>query len=95
MVNVIKEKYPDRADVEVVKADGLDECKKMLMVAKTGKYDGCLLEGMACPGGCVAGAGTVQPIAKSTAAINIHKKVSTNKHAYESDYQEVLSELED
>ena len=27
-------------------------------VAKAGKYNGYLLEGMACPGGCVAGAGT-------------------------------------
>ena len=94
VVNVIKEKYPDRGDVNVARADGLAECRKMLMLARSGKYDGYLLEGMACPGGCVAGAGTVQPVAKSAAAINAHKKVSTNQHAYESDYQEVLSELE-
>ena len=30
----------------------------MLMLAKAGKKNGCLIEGMACPGGCVAGAGT-------------------------------------
>ena len=30
----------------------------MLMLAKAGKKTGCLIEGMACPGGCVAGAGT-------------------------------------
>ena len=29
-------------------------------MAKIGKYNGYLLEGMACPGGCVAGAGTLQ-----------------------------------
>ena len=28
------------------------------MLAKAGKKNGCLIEGMACPGGCVAGAGT-------------------------------------
>ncbi len=94
VVNVIKELYPERGDVQVVQADGLAECKKMLMLAKTGKYNGCLLEGMACPGGCVAGAGTVQPIAKSTAAVNLHKKVSTNQHATQSNYREVLSDLE-
>ena len=30
----------------------------MLMLAKAGKKNGCLIEGMACPGGCIAGAGT-------------------------------------
>ncbi|MBO7600310.1 MAG: 4Fe-4S dicluster domain-containing protein [Lachnospiraceae bacterium] len=95
VVNVIKEKYPEYGDVKVQTANGLAECKKMLIMAKAGKYDGYLLEGMACPGGCVAGAGTVQPIAKSANAIKIHKDVSTNKHAYESNYKDVLSELED
>ena len=28
-----------------------------------------LLEGMGCPGGCVAGAGTITPVKKSTAAV--------------------------
>lgn len=42
---------PDR-EVKVVSANGLQECKKMLMAAKAGKYNGYLLEGMACPGGC-------------------------------------------
>ena len=32
------------------------------MLAKAGKKSGCLIEGMACPGGCVAGAGTNIPI---------------------------------
>ena len=67
----------------------------MLMLAKRGQYDGYLLEGMACPGGCVAGAGTVQPIAKSTAAVKLHKKVSTNQHSHQSDYQDILEELEE
>ena len=94
VVNVIKEKYPERGDVKVVAADGLAECKKMLMTAKAGKYNGYLLEGMACPGGCVAGAGTVQPIKKTAAAISKHQKASSNQHAYESDYREVLADLE-
>ena len=34
-------------------ANGLEECRKLLSLAKAGKYDGYLLEGMACPGGCV------------------------------------------
>ena len=41
----------------------------MLKLAKSGKYDGYLLEGMACPGGCVAGAGTLLPITRATTAV--------------------------
>lgn len=94
VVNCIKEWHPEK-DVKVVSAQGLDECRKLLMLAKTGKYNGYLLEGMACPGGCVAGAGTIQPIAKSTAAVNLHKKVSTNQHSLQSDYQDLLRDLEE
>ena len=46
-------------------AEGLAECKKTLTLAKAGKMNGCLIEGMGCPGGCVAGAGTNIPVAKA------------------------------
>ena len=95
VVNVIKERYPERGDVKVMAADGLAECKKMLLAAKAGKYNGYLLEGMACPGGCVAGAGTVQPVNKTASAIHKHQKASSNQHAYESDFEEVLADLEE
>ena len=51
-VNAIKNLEPER-EVKVMAAQGLRECKKMLMLAKSGKLNGYLLEGMACPGGCV------------------------------------------
>lgn len=60
----IKEYYPD-VEVKIEHAEGLAECKKMLTLAKIGKKNGCLIEGMGCPGGCVAGAGTNIPIAKA------------------------------
>ena len=53
----VKEYYPD-VDVHIEHAESLAECKKMLLLAKAGKKNGCLIEGMACPGGCIAGAGT-------------------------------------
>ena len=94
VVNVIANKYPDR-EVKIEHAEGLDNCRKMLLMAKKGKLNGCLLEGMACPGGCVGGAGTVQPIPKSTAAVNKHVKQSTNAHAYNSNYQDMLHDIEE
>ena len=68
VVNYIKKLDPSR-NVKVVSAEGLDNCKKMLMLAKAGKYNGYLLEGMACPGGCIAGAGTLRPINKAAQAL--------------------------
>ena len=72
VANAVKEAIaeldPDR-EVKIEHADGLRECRKMLMMAKAGKYNGYLLEGMGCPGGCVAGAGTITPVKKSTAAV--------------------------
>lgn len=94
VVNCAKELYPER-EIKVERAEGLDNCRKLLTMAKAGKYNGYLLEGMGCPGGCVAGAGTVQPIAKSTAAVNLHKKVSTNQHAYQSNFKELLGDIEE
>ena len=94
VVNCVKELYPDR-EVKVESAEGLDNCKKLLNMAKAGKYNGYLLEGMACPGGCVAGAGTIQPIAKSKAAVNIQKKKSTQAHAADSNYKDILEQLEE
>ncbi len=48
VVGVIHEKYPDR-EIKVVSAEGLRDCRKMLTLAKAGKYNGYLLDGMACP----------------------------------------------
>ena len=60
----INEYYPG-VDVNIEHAEGLAECKKILALAKAGKMNGCLIEGMGCPGGCVAGAGTNLQVAKA------------------------------
>ena len=35
------------------------------MLAKAAKYNGYLLEGMGCPGGCIGGAGTIADPART------------------------------
>lgn len=94
VVNCIKKLYPEKENINVVCADGLDNCKKMLALAKTGKYNGYLLEGMACPGGCVAGAGTEVSSQKTSQEIKKRMEESTYKHAYESGYFNYLKSLE-
>lgn len=59
--NCIHAYFPD-VEVDIEHVEGLAECKKMLLLAKAGKKNGYLIEGMGCPGGCVAGAGTNIPI---------------------------------
>ena len=90
--NVIHEKYPDR-EVKSANTEGLKECRKLLTVAKAGKYNGYLLEGMACPGGCVAGAGTMQSIKKSQTAVNKYAAMAGHTVASQTEYVKELEKL--
>ena len=80
---VIKEMDPDR-EVLTEKGDGLKECVKMLRLAKAGKKNGYLLEGMACPGGCIGGAGTLAPVHKAKKALAEFKAASAYKSPREN-----------
>ena len=84
VVHAVKRIDPDR-EVKVMNAEGLQNCKKMLQMAKIGKYNGYLLEGMACPGGCVAGAGTIQTVKKAAAALEKMKKEAAEWTEQEED----------
>lgn len=94
VVGVIKNKYPDR-EVKVMNAEGLSECRKMMTMAKAGKYPGYLLEGMACPGGCVAGPGTMQNIKKSQVAVNQYAAKAGHIVASETESVKELDRLVD
>ncbi len=93
VLNCIKQLHPDR-EVNIERAEGLNDCRKMLLLAKAGKRNGYLLEGMACPGGCVGGAGTVELITQAANEVSKIKRNSKKAHAYESEYETVLPELE-
>ena len=75
--NCIHEYYPD-VEVQIEHVEGLDECKKVLMLAKAGRKNGYLIEGMGCPGGCVAGAGTI-PVPEAKKDVQQIVKDSTKK----------------
>lgn len=72
----INEYYPD-VQVNIEHAEGLAECKKILTLAKAGRMNGCLIEGMGCPGGCIAGAGTNIPVPKAKKLLANYVKNST------------------
>lgn len=89
VADVIKELDPER-EIKMASAQGLKECRKLLTLAKAGKYNGYLLEGMACPGGCVAGAGTLQAVEKSTALVNKYAKDADKQNALETEHEITL-----
>ncbi len=76
-------------------ADGLRECRKLLTLAKVGKRNGYLLEGMACPGGCVAGAGTINAAHKSAAKITRYQLEAEEQNSLNTPYAHMLHEVEE
>lgn len=80
IVSCIKKINPEH-DVPVDRAEGLRNCRKMLTIAKAGKRDGYLLEGMACEGGCIGGAGTLIPNRKAALEVKSFMEQSKFKNA--------------
>ena len=93
VVNAAKIIDPNR-QVPVFAAQGLDNCRSMLKLAKMGRYDGYLLEGMACPMGCISGAGTVESSTKVKALVGMSQKEATKKNSTESEYKDMFNKLD-
>ena len=92
--NMIHKTNPDY-QVKTARAEGLRDCRKLMTLAKAGKYDGYLLEGMACPGGCVAGAGTLLPVELATNVVGRYQKEADKETPLESAYRDHGKHLED
>lgn len=93
VANYIKIVDPSR-DVKIFKAEGLADCKKMLLLAGRGKYDGYLLEGMACPGGCINGAGNIQTLADAQKSLRTYMSHAQFDHAADTIYADWMTDLE-
>lgn len=85
VANLVKKEHPE-IEVKTFKADGLKDCVLMLKGAKKNKFKGYLLEGMACPGGCVAGAGCIAKPSLATGKVKVAAKTSKLKTSDESGY---------
>ena len=94
VVEAVKHIDPDR-EIKIEYGDGLKNCRKMLAMAKAGKRDGYLLEGMGCPGGCVAGAGTIRPVKESTLSVSQFKEAAPERSCTASPYLDRLEEVEE
>lgn len=90
---IIRREHPE-VEIKTQRADGLRECRKLLMQAKAGKLDGYLLEGMACPGGCIAGAGTVISADNAKKKLTTHMAQATEASCTDSPYRDMAGKLE-
>ena len=92
VVDIIHEQHPEM-EIKVANAEGLRDCRKLMTMAKAGKYNGFLLEGMACPGGCIAGAGTLLSLDQAAKAVQDAQKRATKKNPLESEFSGLAEEL--
>ena len=93
VADLVKKEHPDM-EVKTARAEGLRECRKLMTMAKAGKYKGYLLEGMACPGGCVAGAGTILPIEKAQKFVEKYSREAASASPLESPYRHAGEDLD-
>ncbi len=91
--NLIKQEHPE-VEVKTARAEGLRECRKLMTLAKAGKYNGYLLEGMGCPGGCVAGAGTLLPVELAARVVGNYQSEADTATPLESPYRDVGHKLD-
>ena len=93
VTDVIHQTHPD-LEVKTARAEGLRECRKLMTLAKVGKYNGYLLEGMACPGGCVAGAGTLLPVELATKVVGKYQDEADQTSPLDSPYRDTGHNLD-
>ena len=91
--NLVHETHPD-LEIKTARAEGLRDCRKLMAMAKAGKYKGYLLEGMACPGGCIAGAGTILSIEQAAKVVSQYQKDAKTTSPTQSEYRDIAEKLD-
>ena len=86
VTDLVHETHPE-LEIKTARAEGLRDCKKLMAMARAGKYNGYLLEGMACPGGCVAGVGTILPVEQAAKFVDKYSKEAETASPTQSPYR--------
>ena len=80
-------------ELKVGIAHGLGNARRLLEDIRNGHNEYHAIEIMACPGGCVAGAGTLLPITRATTAVKKYTNSSDKLNANDSKYKDYLERL--
>ncbi len=75
----LKERGLNDFELKAVRCDGLEECRTALIKASAGKPDGNFIEGMACVGGCINGAGCLTHGNKNRGEVDKYGKEALEK----------------
>ena len=81
----LKEQGYDDFELKAITCDGIEECKKVLLKAKLGKLDANFIEGMACVGGCIGGAGCLTHSKKS--------KIESDKYSQSATAKSIINSI--
>ena len=93
VTDLVQKEHPE-LEIKTARAEGLRDCKKLMAMAKAGKYKGYLLEGMACPGGCVAGAGTILSVDKASKLVEKYSSEANTVSPTQSQYRDMGKSLD-
>ena len=75
----LKEQGLDSFELKAVSCDGIEECKQALFKKKKNVLDANVIEGMACVGGCIGGAGCLTHDLKGRAQVEKYGKQAAEK----------------
>ncbi len=84
----LKENGIDDIEYKPVSCSGLEECRMALLKLRAGKLDANFIEGMACIGGCISGAGCLTHGEKDKEQVDKY-----GREAYEKTIKEAISVL--
>lgn len=93
VADLAQKEYPDM-EIKTARAEGLRDCRKLMALARAGKYKGYLLEGMACPGGCIAGAGTILSVDQAQKAVQKYQQEAVSSSPLDSPYRDRAEQLD-
>lgn len=80
----VKEQNVQDFECNVLSCDGIEECKIALLKASKNLISNNFIEGMACKGGCIGGAGCLTHDEKNKKAIDEHGKKASKKTIIDS-----------
>ena len=80
----LKEKNITDFEAKSVACDGIEACKLALLKASKNLLDGNFIEGMACIGGCVGGAGCLTHGEKNRVIVDNYSKTAGDKTILDS-----------
>ena len=88
VAQALKEQNITDFELKAVACDGIEECRTALLKKSKNVLNGNFIEGMACKGGCIGGAGCLTHGEKNKAEVDKY-----GREAYEKSISEAISIL--